>query len=57
MKRNLFPSVVTILVVMLVAPMALAVQVSPGNEDADINNDGQVTETELKFFNRNERGA
>ena len=57
MKRNLFPSVVTILVVMLVAPMALAIQVSPGNEDADINHDGQVTETELKFFNRNERGA
>jgi len=57
MKRFIFSSLGVISLIALIGPVALAAQVSPSEQEADLNNDGQVTETELKFYNRDERGA
>lgn len=56
MKRLFSACVAAALLALMIAPMSLAKQqVHPGDKEADLNNDGVVTETETKLYNRDVR--
>ena len=57
MKRLLISSLLMAMAVIAMAPIALASQVDPGDLDADINEDGTVSHTELWQYNNDERGS
>lgn len=57
MKRVLLSSLITLLSLGSFASIASAMQVSPGNVAADLNGDGEVTLTETRRFNRDQRDA
>jgi hypothetical protein len=57
MKRLLLSTLATLISLGSLATVASAAQVSPGNPAADLNGDGEVTLTELKFYNRDQRQA
>ncbi|MEO0532510.1 MAG: hypothetical protein AAF215_01415 [Cyanobacteria bacterium P01_A01_bin.123] len=55
MKRYLFSGLIVLLATVVTIPLANASQVGLQNLDADLNGDGQVTLTELKNYNRDQR--
>lgn len=55
MKRFVISALTIIVSLGTVAGAAHATQVRPGHDAADINRDGQVTLTEVKNYNRDQR--
>jgi hypothetical protein len=55
MKRVLISALTTLISVGAVAATAHASQVNPRHDAADINGDGEVTLTELRNYNRDQR--
>ncbi|MEO1124405.1 MAG: hypothetical protein AAFX95_10010 [Cyanobacteria bacterium J06639_16] len=55
MKRYLLSGLVILLATVVTIPLANARQVGLQNLEADLNGDGQVTLTELKNYNRDQR--
>jgi len=57
MRRFLLSALVTLVSVGILAATAQAEQVHPGHDAADMNGDGTVSLSELKNYNRDQRGA
>lgn len=57
MKRFLLSIVTVLISIGALAATAQAEQVNPGHDAADIDGDGNVSLTELKNYNRDQRDA
>lgn len=55
MKRLFLSAVAIFLTIATLAPVAVARQTNLTDLTADLNDDGQVSLTELKFYNRSQR--